>query len=278
MDQDRSDIAIVRQRLRHLCQDESDIDLAEAGLLLAALSHPGIDLQPYRDHLATLAAEVGKFAGGEPNQALSHVLATTYGYAGDSAHYDDLQNADMVRVIDRRKGLPVAIGILYLQVARAQGWAACGLSFPNHFLIRVENGHRRAIIDPFHGGQVLTADKLRALRKTVAGDDAELAPDHFDTVADVEILLRLQNNIKSRLLQKRDGEGALSVLDSMLLVTPNRAELWYETGMINAALEKHGAAIRALERCLTTDGAVHMATGARERARETLQRLKQRLN
>jgi regulator of sirC expression with transglutaminase-like and TPR domain len=176
----------------------------------------------------------------------------------------------------------VSLGIIYLAVARACGWEAVGLSFPSHFLIRVGSGPAQAIIDPFHGGQTLTADKLRALRKSVAGSEAELAPDQFAAVEDVEVLMRLQNNIKSRLLQKRDGEGALAVLDSMLLVAPDRPELWYETGMINAAMEKNGAAIRALERCLSqAAGAGHgcgLGQGARSRAEETLHRLKRRLN
>ena len=67
----------------------------------------------------------------------AEIVARSYGYRGDTESYDDLQNADLVRVIERRKGLPVALSILYLALARQQGWAAEGLAFPAHFLIRV---------------------------------------------------------------------------------------------------------------------------------------------
>src|SRR3546814_18868046 len=83
-----------------------------------------------------------------------------------------MSNADMMRVIDRRRGLPVALGILYLHGARAQGWPICGLNFPGHFLLRLDLGAERTIIDPFHGGETRDAAALRALLKTMAGEAA----------------------------------------------------------------------------------------------------------
>jgi regulator of sirC expression with transglutaminase-like and TPR domain len=76
--------------------------------------------------------------------ALTQVMAEEHGYNGDRQHYDDLQNANLIRVIDRRRGLPVALGILYLHAARAQGWRAAGINFPGHFLIAVEHDGERA--------------------------------------------------------------------------------------------------------------------------------------
>ena len=72
--------------------------------------------------------------------ALTAVIAGAEGYCGDDETYDDLQNANLISVIDRRRGLPVALGIIYLQVARAQGWQATGLAFPGHFLISIDAG------------------------------------------------------------------------------------------------------------------------------------------
>jgi regulator of sirC expression with transglutaminase-like and TPR domain len=66
-----------------------------------------------------------------------------------------------MRVIDRRKGLPVTLGILYLHAARAQGWSIVGLSFPGHFLLRIDHKGARAIIDPFNDGQRHDAGAMR---------------------------------------------------------------------------------------------------------------------
>ncbi|MHA1107563.1 MAG: transglutaminase family protein, partial [Alphaproteobacteria bacterium] len=130
-----------------------DFDIGEAALALAALDRPQVDPARYREHLAVLARDVGAAvpAGashslGRRVRALIRVIAEDFGYCGDTLTYNDSQNANLMRVIDRRKGLPVTLGILYLHAARAQGWQAAGLNFPGHFLIRLEQSGERAIL------------------------------------------------------------------------------------------------------------------------------------
>ena len=168
-----------------------------------------------------------------------------YGYSGDELTYDDLQNANLMRVIDRRKGLPVALGILYLGAARAQGWDTVGLGFPGHFLIRLSQGAERLILDPFHGGRVLDAAAMRELLKAIAGQAIELSPEHYAPVADRDVLLRLQNNLKSRLIQGERHEQAVRVIETMQMLAPDLAELWREAGMLHAQLGNLRAAMQA---------------------------------
>src|SRR3546814_4700292 len=143
------------------------------------------------------------------------VLVERYGYRGDGETYDDMVNANLMRVIDRRRGLPVALGILYLHGARAQGWAICGLNFPGHFLLRLDLGAERSIIDPFNGGQTRDAVALRALLKGMAGENAELRPEHTRPVGCRDVLLRLQNNIKLRYVQEERSVDALAILEKI---------------------------------------------------------------
>jgi regulator of sirC expression with transglutaminase-like and TPR domain len=188
--------------------------------------------------------------------------------------YDDLQNANLMRVVDRRKGLPVALGILYLHAARAQGWDSVGLGFPGHFLIRLTEGAARLILDPFHGGQVCDAASLRELLKAMAGQEVELAPEHYAPVADRDVLLRLQNNLKSRLLQTGRHERALRVVETMLMLAPDLAELWHEAGLLHARLGNMRAGVNALEQFV-----VRAPEGnARHQAAAILQQLKSKLN
>src|ERR1700681_1908802 len=135
------------------------LPIGEAALVLASFERPRVGLSRYRQHLATIARDVGRHRGAAGDlagrvQALNEIILLKYGYSGDELTYDDLQNANLMRVVDRRKGLPVALGILYLHAARAQGWESVGLSFPGHFLVRLSEGTERLILDPFHGGQV----------------------------------------------------------------------------------------------------------------------------
>ena len=257
------------------------IDLAAAALVLAALDRPRVGLDRYREHMEVLAREVAAAvpAGAAHNldrrvRALTRVIAEKFGYAGDTLTYDDPQNANLMRVIDRRKGLPVALGVLYLHAARAQGWRAAGLNFPGHFLIRLDQSGDRAILDPFNGGRRCNAAELRALLKTHAGAEAELRPEYYDAVGDREILLRLQNNIKRRAIDADRPERAVEVIERMLLFAPGEVVLWREAGVCHARIGSLAAAREALERFIA-------GCDNEEDRHETatlLQRLRTRLN
>lgn len=257
---------------------EAVLPIGTAALALASLDRPRVDLERYHRHLALLAREVGEAAAGagsarERAVALATVILGGHGYTGDTLTYEDLQNANLMRVIDRRKGLPVALGILYLHAGRAQGWTMAGLAFPGHFLVSLEAADGRILLDPFNGGGAQGAVELRQLLKRVSGVDQELTPAHYAAVSDREVLLRLQNNLKLRLLESRQAEAALVVLDTMLLFAPDRPELLREHGVINAALGNLGAALASLERSIERerDSRLRFATAA------LLQDLRQRL-
>jgi len=255
---------------------DADIDLAGAALALASLDRPGVAFARYRDHIDRLADDVGEALadGGGLVPALNRVLLGEHGYHGDMLTYDDIQNANLMRVIDRKKGLPVALGILYLHAARAHGFDADGLNFPGHFMIRTGEDGARLIIDPFNEGIERTAADLRELLKATAGLDAELAPAHYEAVGNRDILIRLQNNIKARHERAGRPEDALRVVDGMLLFAPDMMALWREAGVIHARLGNLGAAITAFETIVDRAD----SDAARHDAASIVQKLKSRLN
>jgi len=267
--------------LSDLCAgDGRRIDLLEAALAMSALQRGGpVSLTPLRQHVASMATDLADLVRrrGAAPERLADVIARAYAYRGDSETYDDLQNADLARVIERRKGLPVALSILYLHVARAQGWDAEGLAFPGHFLIRVAIDDARHVVDPFHDGMVRDAAQLRELVRRVLGDDAELQPGHFDAVSDRDVLLRLENNVRLRLARREDWAGAACSLDRMLAIAPDRPELLFEAGQINARLDKRRAAIAAFERFLGVE-AGQADPSLRHQASALLQELRRGLN
>jgi regulator of sirC expression with transglutaminase-like and TPR domain len=253
------------------------LPIAEAALAFSALARPGLDLTFYRTHLAVLARAVGAIGATTPAgraAALAMVLGRQFGYRGDVDTYDDLANADLARVIDRQRGLPVALGILYIATAREQGWRAAGLGFPGHFLVALGDEDERLILDPFDRGAVCDTARLQALLRGIQGEAAELRPEHCLPVDDREVVLRLQNNIKMRLLQAGETEPALAVIDRMLLLAPDHGLLWDECAQANAALGQITAALAAAEQAVA-----HAATTAqRDRAAALLRQLKSRLN
>ncbi len=241
-------------------QDDAAIDIAEAALLLASFDHPASDLQIYREHLKAIAEAVHDATEAEglardnpaPDdmaRVLNKVLVEEFRYAGDEDTYDDLDNANLMRVIERRRGLPVALGILYIYAARAQGWGAAGLNFPGHFLIRLESQDgRRIIIDPFHGGRLMETQALRELLKLVRQDaGAELETAHYKPVSNRDVLIRLQNNVKTRRMELNEVTGALDALASMQVLDPENAGLWREAGVMHMRLGHLKHAVEAFE-------------------------------
>lgn len=246
----KSDHMAALKRIGRL-EDEA-IDLAEAALVLGALDKPGVTLDPYREHLAELAAVAHQAAGDHDfletrTAAINRLMFESHGYRGDTETYDSPENANLLDVVDRRTGLPVSIGILYIHAARAAGLDITGLAFPGHFLLRATDGAERIIIDPFHGGQALEAGHLRDLLKQFMGADAELTPRHHAPVGNRDILLRLQNNIKARALKVNDTARASEILERMALVAPGVASVWQELGILSVHMGNLRRAMNALE-------------------------------
>jgi regulator of sirC expression with transglutaminase-like and TPR domain len=258
---------------------KSILPIAEAALALASFERPRVGPARYREHLQALARDVGRHPGAagdvaERARALNEIVLLKYGYCGDALTYDDLQNANLMRVVDRRKGLPVALGILYMHAGRAQGWETVGLAFPGHFLIRLSDGPERLILDPFHGGRICTAAELRELLKATAGLDSELQTEHYAPVSDRDVLLRLQNNLKARLIQTEQYERAVMVVETMLMLAPDLAELWREAGLLHARLGNMRSAAAALEQVVLRAP----DDMARHQAAAMLQQLRSKLN
>jgi regulator of sirC expression with transglutaminase-like and TPR domain len=261
--------------------DDLTIDIAPAALAFATLARPEAGEARYEQHLKTLADDLGAAIKGRSESldarvhALRSVLIEQHGYRGDRESYDDLRNADLAHVIDRRRGLPVALAILWIHAGRAQGWTMTGLNFPAHFLIRLDGGTLgSAIVDPFNDGRTLDPQELRALLKTIAGPRAELATEHHASVADRAVLIRLQNNIKLRLLKREETAEALQVLERMLLIAPREMPLWHEAGTLHAELEN----LRAALKCLETAASLAETAPTRQRIVSEIAALRTRLN
>lgn len=240
--------------LRHLGESgEGPCDIARAALMLAACDHPAQSLASYEAHLDEIAEASRNevrlvYRAEDAAKLLAGLMAGRFGYDGDRMAYDDPQNADLMAVIDRRRGLPVTLGILYLHAARAGGLEASGLNTPNHFLLRVSLKGSSALIDPFNSGAQVDRERLGGPPGMAATAPGE--PPLGDPVSDADVLLRLQNNIKLRALKGGDRARALAVAERMALIAPARAELWLDLAHLHEASGSLGAAKHAYEVCL----------------------------
>jgi len=241
-----------REYLRTLGEKgEGPHDIALAALMLASLDHPGVPLGPYRAHLDDIAnlarVEAALIATAEDGARLmSNLMASRFGYDGDRLTYDDPRNADLLEVITRRRGMPVALGILYMHAARAAGLSASGLNTPAHFLLLLAKDGTEALIDPFNAGTTLDPGRIGTPPRMGGHEGAYLV----EPVSDTDVLLRLQNNLKIRALEKGKRERALEIAKRMALIGPKKAELWLDLARLNEAAGVLGDARKAYEACL----------------------------
>lgn len=247
-----------RDYLSHVgALDDRNIDLFNAALALSAVHRQEKSIEPYQLHMRNminrlqdsfddLCAKENSDSVHVQAKALAAVMAMEYGYNGDSADYDNLQNIDIMRVIDRRLGMPITLSVISIVLCRALGWQVEGLNFPGHFLVRLEKDGERLIYDPFQSGKIMGAPELRSLLKANLGEDAELSNEYYDACSNRDILLRLQNNIKYRLIDTEHYHEALEIVDLMTLIVPNDIRLKLDLAVLLARLERPKAAIENL--------------------------------
>jgi regulator of sirC expression with transglutaminase-like and TPR domain len=226
-------------------------DIALAALMLSSLDHPTVPIGPSKAHLDEVAqlarSEAPLMTNVEDGaRLLSNLLAGRCGYDGDRLTYDDPRNADLIQVISRRRGMPVALGIVYMHAARAAGLSASGLDTPAHFLVMLSKNRAEVLIDPFNGGAVLDPERAGGPPRMGGHEGGHLA----QPVSDVDVLLRLENNLKIRALHIGDRGRALEVAKRMILIGPGKAELWLDLARLNEANGILGDARRAYESCL----------------------------
>ncbi|MEQ9489693.1 MAG: transglutaminase-like domain-containing protein [Alphaproteobacteria bacterium] len=236
-------------------QDDGRLPLAHAALAAAKLDPISASSDDRVDEalqqLDSLGASLATRMGPSPPDAataadcLAGILHMEAGFTGDSDSYDDLRNGNLFRVLERRRGLPVALGIIYMHVGRAAGLTVDGLAFPGHFLVRVETAGSRVVVDPFFDGIQRDAPSLRELLKTMQGAGSELTAGHYDTVPDRDVLFRLQNNIKMRLIDSERLSDAASVVETMVMMRPGEPTLWRDAGILHANAGNLRAAIEA---------------------------------
>ena len=212
--------------------DDGEIVLDEAALTLALLDHPDVDPGPYEDLLSSISdrlAEVGAGVTASSDRAglLSQVLAGEFGFAGDRETYDDPDNADLIRVVDRLRGLPISLSILYIAAARRVGWVAEVLNLPGHVLVMGGHDAAPVVIDPFRGGVRLDLQGVAALLSSAAGGVAAPAR-HLSALPNRSILVRLLLNQATRAETAGLGRRALTLYRRMTSIAPDHPHPWWE--------------------------------------------------
>jgi regulator of sirC expression with transglutaminase-like and TPR domain len=233
--------------------DDDEIELDLAALTLSELDHEGLALEPYHDLLDRIADRLADFADASTpeaqGEALAQVFHAEFGFSVDAESYDAPLNADLIRVLDRRRGLPVSLALLYVAAARRMGWTAYATNTPGHVLVRLGAG-TSCLIDPFHGGRLVTSERLAALLYGALGPKGMPGPEHVAPMANRSVLVRLLLNQASRAERAGDPMRALTIYERMTLVAPDNPDGWWELARFQLQLQDVEAARHSLSAML----------------------------
>lgn len=246
----------ARARLAALLGMSGPLRLLEATLQIAAEEHEGLDVLQQIARVETIGAEAKGRVTPLKNpfarlDALRTLLFDELRFAGNVDNYDDPRNSYLDDVLERKLGIPLTLSILVIEVARRAGLRTEGVGLPGHFIVRVEDRGRRLLIDPFHGGHIVTVEDCRELVVRTTGRASLFRKDSLDAATPRAMLTRLLLNLKRVHLAQGDYNRALGVVERLLVVAPGDAKEIRDRGLLLAHLGQSGAAAQDLESYLS---------------------------
>lgn len=190
-----------------------DVPLAEACLEAAVhLGHP-VGVAEGTAALDALAAEVGERCGATPGlDRVVAVLCDDLGFAGDAARYYDLRNSLLGDVLARRRGIPITLAVVVIEVADRLGVAATGVGMPGHFLVG-DGPVPARWFDPFAGPASIDAAAARARFRTIHGDEVAFDPAFLRPTPAPQIVGRVLANAAGVLQRGGDPRRLLRALE-----------------------------------------------------------------
>lgn len=231
---------------------DDELDLALAALLVARVERPDLDPRPWLERLDDLAHRCGTLA--DPSKALTRLrrfLFEEEGFHGNRGDYFDPLNSCLDQVIERRVGIPITLSLLMMEVGRRVGVAIEGVGLPGHFIVRAQTISASVLIDPFHGGGVLSVADAEDVVAEAVGRRVDLQAAHFAPVTKRQMLARMLANLKSVYIKRENWQKALQVIDWLLLIDDASPTQMRDRGTVLMKLGQFQAGAAEWERYLT---------------------------
>lgn len=204
--------------------DSSQIRLDCAALHLARDVYPGLNISRYLDVLDELAdAVAAQRPGLSANlryMAMRRVLVDEFGLRGEPDDYYAPENSYLNHVLDTRRGIPISLAVVWIEVGRRLKWPVRGVGLPGHFLVRIDDAERFVLVDVFGGGRTLDLDDCRQLLRELSGDTIRLTARHLEPVDSRAVLRRMLENLRRIFMARGDLARLAVVLRRLVAVEP----------------------------------------------------------
>ena len=244
--------------------DRPGADLAGPAFLVARIEYPKLNAGPYLERLDVIGDAAFHFVARDPGHdapiaarvdAVNRYLFGELGFTGNREQYDDPRNSCLNDVMDRKKGIPITVALVYIEVARRAGLRAEGINFPGHFLVRVmpdlhsRHGGDGLIIDPFHGGAILNEADCRQLLSRV-GEGSAFDPSLLARATRRQVLVRMLNNLKRLYVKMHSYPQARTTTDLLLALQPSSLIDLKDRGLLAYNMNDFSHALRDFEEYL----------------------------
>ena len=261
-----------------LVAEDAGFALVEAAICVAHDEHPAVDAQSVIGEIDRLAARLqARLPADAPPlrrlRALNQYFFVELGFAGNVNNYYDRRNSYLHEVLATRRGIPITLALLFIEMAGQLGLDATGVCFPGHFLIKLRMPQGEVVIDPVNG-RSLSRDEL----------DERLAPyrarhgleGEFETPLGLflqaapprDVLARLLFNLKEIHRTAEDWVRLLAVQQRLVLLLPDAAEEQRDRGLAWAELGRPAEAADDLAAYLAARPMADDAAALRERLAE----------
>lgn len=228
-------------------QPDNSIDMAKAALYIALEEYPNLETQEYLNALDDMADEVRDRLPAQNYplriiQTINRYLYEDLRFAGNDADYYDPRNSFLNQVIDRRRGIPISLSLVYLEVAKRIDFPMVGIGMPGHFLIKPDFEDAGIFVDAFNGGEILFTEDCQERISRIYGPTMELQPAFLASVSPRQLLARMLGNLKAIYLQQQDARRVLRAIEGILLLFPDalgerrdRGIMYYQVGRLAEA-------------------------------------------
>jgi regulator of sirC expression with transglutaminase-like and TPR domain len=237
--------------LQTLAQDPSaPFDLAEIALLLARDEFPNVDVEAHLSELGAMAHEVAPLRGhlAHQVQGLCRYLFHDMGFRGNQRDYYDPRNSYFNLVLERRTGIPITLSAVTMAIGRRAGLNLVGVGLPGHFIVKAVNDAQEVLIDPFHGGRILSLDDCENLVRQATGVAFEATALALQPLPLGSIVQRMLGNLKAIYLKAEDWPRSIRTMERLRVLRPEDVVLRRDLGICQLRQGQPGKAIDHL-RC-----------------------------
>lgn len=241
-----------------LVRDDALMLLFEAALSLGQDIEPGLDLAEPQMELDTLAVKLQQRLPADASvvqklRLLNHFFYQELGFCGNANDYYHPDNSYLHRVINTRRGIPISLAMVYIELAQQIGLQIHGVSFPGHFLMKLSVQSGDIILDPFNGNSLSREELEERLEPFIAPLQDGVEPplgSYLQPAPARDILVRMLGNLKAVYVEQREWKQLLAVQKRLVILLPDDITEWRDRGLAYAHLECPQAALADIERYL----------------------------